>query len=253
MRAIIVDDEPDGISLLKRMLALNCRQVEVIATCTNAPDGKQKIEELNPDLIFLDIQMPGKSGLEMLSEMDSINFEVIFVTAHNNYLLQALQFSAADYLLKPVDEDRLTEAMQRVEKKLSQKGGESSNMDTLLYNLQKAGTPNEMKLCIPTLKGFVVLKLKDIIVCEAEKNYTIIHLHGKKPLIVSRSLLEYERTLEGTTFLRVHKTYLINLQHVCEYHRGEGGVAIMSNGAEVEISRRKKELFLSKIKEVFRS
>jgi two-component system LytT family response regulator len=251
MKAIIVDDEPDGISLLKRMITLNCKQVEVVATCTSAIEGKQKAEELNPDLIFLDIQMPGKSGLEMLAEMNT-DFEVIFVTAHNNYLLQALQFSAADYLLKPVDEDRLIEAVQRVEKKLLQKG-DGSNMDTLLYNLQKAGTPNEMKLCIPTLKGFVVLKLKDIIVCEAEKNYTIIHLHGKKPLIVSRSLLEYERTLEGTTFLRVHKTYLINLQHVSEYHRGEGGVAIMSNGAEVEISRRKKELFLSKIKEVFRS
>ncbi|HZE83118.1 MAG TPA: response regulator [Puia sp.] len=252
MRAIIVDDEPDGISLLKRMLALNCKQVEVIATCTNAPEGRQRIEEMHPDLVFLDIQMPGKTGLEMLADMDKIDFEVIFVTAHNNYMLQALQFSAADYLLKPVDEDRLTEAMQRVEKRLGQKG-DNNNIDTLLYNLQKAGNPNEMKLCIPTLKGFVVLRLKDIIVCEAEKNYTIIHLHGKKPLIVSRSLLEYERTLEGTTFLRVHKTYLINLQHVSEYHRGEGGVAIMSNGAEVEISRRKKELFLSKIKEVFRS
>jgi len=250
MRALIVDDEPDGTSILKKMLNLNCKQVQVIGTCTNALEGKQKAKELNPDVIFLDIQMPGKSGFEMLAEMVTRNFEVIFVTAHNQYLLQALQFSAADYLLKPVDEDRLTEAMQRVEKKLRQRGDDIP-IDTLLYNLQKTGSPLEMKLCVPTLKGFMVLKLKDIIVCEAEKNYTIIHLHNNKTVTISRPLLEYEKILESTTFLRVHRTYLINLHHVSEYHRGEGGVAIMSNGLEIEISRRKKDLFLSKIKESF--
>lgn len=251
MKALIVDDEYDGTSILKRMLTMNCKQVKVVGTCANAAEGMQKAEQLNPDLIFLDIQMPGKNGFEMLSEMSTRNFEVIFVTAHNHYLLQALQFSAADYLLKPVDEDRLVEAMQRVEQKLLQRN-DHKNIEALLYNLQRTGTPNEMKLCIPTLKGFIVLKLDDIIVCEAEKNYTIIHLRNKKPLMVSRPLLEYEKLLEGTTFLRVHKTYLINLQHVYEYHRGEGGVVIMSNGAEVEISRRKKDLFMSSIKGVFR-
>ena len=252
MRALIIDDEQDGTSTLKKMLDQNCRQVDVVGTSANAFDGRKQLEELKPDLVFLDIQMPGMSGLDMLAEMDTRNFEVIFVTAHNQYMLQALQFSAADYLLKPVDEDRLAEAMQRVEKRLSQKD-DNRSIDALLYNLQKAGSPNEMKLCIPTLKGFVVLKLEDIIVCEAEKNYTIIHLKDKKSITVSRPLLDYEKILEGTTFLRVHRTFLINLQHVKEYHRGEGGVVIMSNGAEVEISRRRKEEFLSKIRAVFRS
>jgi two-component system LytT family response regulator len=251
MRALIIDDEQDGTSTLNKMLDINCRQVDVVATCANAFDGRQKIEELKPDLVFLDIQMPGMSGLDMLTGLDTRNFEVIFVTAHNQYMLQALQFSAADYLLKPVDEDRLSEAMLRVEKRLSQKD-DNRSIEALLYNLQKAGSPNEMKLCIPTLKGFVVLKLEDIIVCEAEKNYTIIHLSDKKSVTVSRPLLEYEKILEGTTFLRVHRTFLINLQHVKEYHRGEGGVVIMSNGMEVEISRRRKEEFLGKVKEVFR-
>ena len=109
----------------------------------------------------------------------------------------------------------------------------------------------QMKLCIPTFKGFMVLKTEDIIVCEAEKNYTIIHLPSKKTVIVSRPLVEYEKILESATFLRVHKTYLINLHHVSEYHRGEGGLAIMSNGMEIEISRRKKDLFLSTMKEAF--
>jgi two-component system LytT family response regulator len=195
--------------------------------------------------------MPGKTGFELLAELDTDNMEVIFVTAHNQYMLQALQFSATDYLLKPIDEDRLIEAIRRVEKRQHGKGG-SQNVETLLYNLQKAGSPKEMKLCIPTFKGFAILKLEDIILCEAEKNYTIIHLKDKKNIIVSRPLLEYENILEGTTFLRIHRTFLINLQHVTEYHRGEGGVIIMSNGEEVEISRRKKDIFLTRIREIFR-
>ena len=251
MRAIIVDDEPDGIITLNKMLSLSCQQVEVVALCADAEEAKLKIRELTPDLIFLDIQMPGKTGFELLAELDTDNMEVIFVTAHNQYMLQALQFSATDYLLKPIDEDRLTEAIRRVEKRQHGKGG-SQNVEALLYNLQKAGSPKEMKLCIPTFKGFAILKLEDIILCEAEKNYTIIHLKDKKNIIVSRPLLEYENILEGTTFLRIHRTFLINLQHVTEYHRGEGGVIIMSNGEEVEISRRKKDIFLTRIREIFR-
>jgi len=251
MRAIIVDDEPDGIITLNKMLSLSCQQVEVVALCADAEEAKLKIRELTPDLIFLDIQMPGKTGFELLAELDTDNMEVIFVTAHNQYMLQALQFSATDYLLKPIDEERLTEAIRRVEKRQHGKGG-SQNVEALLYNLQKAGSPKEMKLCIPTFKGFAILKLEDIILCEAEKNYTIIHLKDKKNIIVSRPLLEYENILEGTTFLRIHRTFLINLQHVAEYHRGEGGVIIMSNGEEVEISRRKKDIFLTRIREIFR-
>lgn len=251
MNALIIDDEADGTSILKKLITLHCKQVYVAGICSNASEGIQKIKELNPDLIFLDIQMPGMSGLDMLTELGDINCEVIFVTAHNQYMLQALQLSAVDYLLKPIDEDRLVEAVQRVEKRRLQKNSYKST-EALLYNLQKTNSPSEMKLCIPTFKGFVVLKLEDIVVCEAEKNYTIIHLQNKKPIIVSRPLLEYEKILEEAGFLRVHRTFLINMQHVGEYHRGEGGVVIMSNGAEVEISRRKKEIFLSRIRGAFK-
>ena len=108
-----------------------------------------------------------------------------------------------------------------------------------------------MNLCVPTFKGFVVLKLNEIILCEAEKNYTIIHLNNKKTLIVSRPLLDYEKILDGTSFIRIHRTYMINLQHIMEYQRGEGGVVIMSNGAEIEVSRRKKDQFLTRIKGMF--
>lgn len=251
MKAILVDDEPDGIRTLRKMLERHCPEVNIMATCSNAAMAKQQIKELKPDVLFLDIQMPGKSGLDLLTEIYEKDFEVIFVTAHNEYLLQALQYSAADYLLKPVDEDRLIDAVQRVEKKLAA-GKKEERTKALLHNLAESGNPAAMRLCLPTLKGFIVLKLEEIIYCEAERSYTIFHLDGKKTVTVSKPLLEYDSLLKDTTFLRIHKSFLINLYHVKEYHRGEGGMVIMSDNAEIEISRRKKDQFLLKIKEVFR-
>jgi two-component system LytT family response regulator len=166
-------------------------------------------------------------------------------------MLQALQYSAADYLLKPVSEDRLIEAVQRVEMRL-QAGKEEQRTETILHNLSNTGNPAEMRLCLPTLKGFIILKLEDIIFCEAERGYTVFHLDGGKTVTVSKPLLEYENLLKDASFLRIHKSYVINLRHVKEYQRGEGGLVIMGNNMEIEVSRRKKDQFLLKIKEVFR-
>lgn len=251
LKAILVDDEPDGLRALKKMLELHCPQVQVVAACGSADVAIQQIRNTEPDVVFLDIQMPGKTGLDLLSEIDEKPFEVVFVTAHNEYMLQALQYSAADYLLKPVDEDRLVEAVHRVEKKLEDgKPGEQAK--ALVHNLSKAGNPAEMRLCLPTTKGFMVLRLDEIIYAEAERSYTLFHLEGNRVLTVSKPLLEYDELLKDTSFLRIHKSFLINLQHVKEYHRGEGGEVILSDGAEIEVSRRKKEQFLLKMKEMFR-
>jgi two-component system LytT family response regulator len=252
MTAILVDDEMDGLRTLQRMLEKHCPQVEVTGTATNATTAKRQIELLKPDLVFLDIQMPGKSGLDLLSDLGAKDFEVIFVTAFNEYVLQALQFSAVDYLLKPVDEDRLVEAVGRAEKRLEEdrKGNQA---DTLLHNLDKVGRPDEMRLCLPTMKGFLIVKLSDIVYCEAERSYTVFHLEDGKTMLVSKALADYETVLRDTTFLRVHKSFLINLLHVREYQRGEGGSVIMSNKAEIEISRRKKEGFLNEIKRIFKT
>ena len=250
MKAILVDDEPDGIRTLKKMLESHCPNVEVAATCSNAVVAKQELERVRPDVVFLDIQMPGKSGLDLLTEMPEKEFEVIFVTAHNEYMLQALQYSAADYLLKPVDEDRLIEAVQRVEIRIQAEKKEWT--ETLMHNLNKAGSPSEMKLCLPTLKGFIVVKLDDIIYCEAERSYTIFHLDGKRTVMVSKSLIEYDNLLQETQFFRIHKSFLVNLNHIKEYQRGEGGLVIMNDNAEIEVSRRKKEFFLNRMKELYK-
>lgn len=233
------------------MLERHCPSVTIAATCNNAVDAKQQIESLKPDVVFLDIQMPGKSGMDMIGELPDKNLEIVFVTAHNEYLLQALQYSAADYLLKPVDEDRLIDAVRRVEARLLLSKKEERN-EAVLYNIGKAGQPSEMRLCVPTLKGFIILKLDDIIYCEAERSYTIFHIEGRKPVTVSKPLIEYENLLADTPFFRVHKSFLINLKQVKEYQRGEGGIVIMSNNAEIEVSRRKKEQFLEKVREMYK-
>jgi two-component system, LytTR family, response regulator len=251
MRAILVDDEPDGIRILKKLLEVHCPEVEIAATCTNAVTARQKLEEIHPDVLFLDIRMPGKSGLDLLTELSFRDFEVIFVTAHNEYILQALQFSAADYLTKPVDEDRLVEAVQRVENRLEQ-GKSTGQSEALIHNISIAGFPLEMRLCLPTMRGFTIVKLEEIIYCEANRSYTRFHIINQKPITISRPLIDYEKLLTNTTFFRAHKSFLINLLHIKEYLRGEGGTIIMSNGIEIEVSRRKKEQFLLKVKEFFK-
>jgi len=251
MRAILVDDEPDGIRTLKKLLELHCPEVEIVGTCANAVIAEQKLLETQPDLVFLDVQMPGKSGLDMLAGLAEMNFKVIFVTAHNEYVLQALQFSAVDYLMKPVDEDRLVEAVQRAKERLKQEK-DTEQTETLLHNINKAGSPLEMRLCLPTLKGFSVVKLEEIVYCEAQRSYTIFRLADNKTVMISKPLFDYDRLLADTIFFRIHKSFLINLLHVKEYIRGEGGTVVMSNGMEIEVSRRKKELFLAKVKEHFK-
>jgi two-component system, LytTR family, response regulator len=251
MRAILVDDEPDGIRTLKKLLELNSPDVEIIASCTDTDLAKKKVQQLQPDVVFLDVQMPGKSGLDFLSELPERNFEVIFVTAHNDYVLPALRFSAVDYLMKPVDQDKLVEALQRARKKIS-KNKMNESTDTLLYNLGKVSTPSEMRLCLASIKGFTVLTLQEIIYCEALRSYTTFHLTNNKSVTVSKPLFEYEKLLEDTIFFRVHKSFLINMFHVREYLRNDGGTVVMSDGKTIEISRRRKDLFLNKIKEVFR-
>ncbi|HVU58897.1 MAG TPA: response regulator [Puia sp.] len=250
MKAILIDDEPDGIRTLKRMLEWNCPEVDIAATCMDVDTGREKLADLSPDVVFMDIRMPGKNGLEMLTELPERNFEVIFVTAHNEYMLQALQFSAVDYLMKPVDEDRLVEAVDRVSKRLKQEKNPEQT-EALIHNIHKFNKPLEMRLCLPTQRGFTIVKLEEVMYCEAKRSYTVFHFTNNKSLLISKPLFDYDRLLSNI-FLRVHKSFLINMLHVKEYVRGEGGVIVMSNGAEIEVSRRKKEQFLMKVKESFK-
>jgi two-component system LytT family response regulator len=186
-----------------------------------------------------------------LADLNKVDFEIIFVTAHNEYTLQAFHYSAVDYLMKPIDEDLLAAAVKRAEKRIAV-NTINNNVTTLLHNLQKVQVPQEMKLCIPSIKGFQVVELKDILFCEASGSYTNFYFNYKHSVCTSKTIHEYEELLGDAGFVRIHKSYLVNLLHVKEYLRGEGGSVVLSNNKELEVSRRKKDVFLSKMKEFYK-
>lgn len=250
-KTILVDDEPRGLTSLQKLVELNCPDLEVIAVARSAEEAREKILELKPALVFVDIAMPGKTGFDLLKDFDSINFEIIFVTAHNSYAIQAFHFSAVDYLLKPVDEELLIEAVKRAQKRIDEKTA-GEHIETLKHNITQRDTPHKMKLCIPSIKGFQVIEIQDIIYCEASSNYTNIHFTNRPFICASRPIHEYEELLADSSFARIHKSYVINLEHVKEYVRGEGGSILLSNGKELEVSRRKKEDFFKKMKMYFK-
>jgi two-component system, LytTR family, response regulator len=233
------------------MIEVNCPELKIVAECQDAKQALESIKLQNPQLIFLDIAMPGKSGLDMLNELKEIWFEIIFVSAHSQYSIKAFQFSAVDYLLKPVDETLLVHAVQRAVNRIGTHAV-SGNIDALFYNLQKIHKPTDMKLCISSVKGFQVIQLSDILYCEAVSSYTIFHMMNGQRITASKSIIEYELMLEDNFFCRIHKSFIINLSHVMEYKKGEGGTVRLINGIEVEISRRKKDIFLARIKEMFK-
>ena len=164
IRTILIDDEPRGLSSLQKLLQLNCPEVEVIAVCSSAKEAMEKILLLKPQLLFLDIAMPGHSGFDMLNNIENIDFEIIFVTAHNNYMTQAFHFSAVDYILKPVDDELLVEAVKRAGKRIDEKTG-GQHIETFLHNISHKKGSQKMKLCIPSLKGFQVIGIQESAAC----------------------------------------------------------------------------------------
>ncbi len=251
LKTILVDDEPRGLTSLETLLQLNCPDIEVVAACTDADTAIDKISVLHPQLVFLDIAMPGKNGFDLLHEIGNPEFEVIFITAHNQYTIDAFHFSAIDYLLKPVDEDLLKDAVTRAGKRIAGKTGQG-NIETLIYNLQQKQASGQMKLCLPSVKGFQVVELNEILYAESSGNYTNFYFKTKPLVCTSKPIADYEELLADSGFVRVHKSLLVNLFHVAEYIKGEGGFVIMSNGVKLEVSRRKKENFIAKMKTYYK-
>jgi two-component system LytT family response regulator len=251
LRTILVDDEPRGLNTMEKLLELNSPEVDIVGRCSNADQAIEKIIELKPDLVFLDIAMPVKSGFDLLRELKEIKFELVFVTAHNQFMIEAFHFSAIDYLLKPVDDDLLKDAVKRAQKRINERAG-SWNLETLLHNVQQQQSPRNMKLCLPSLKGFQVVELNDILFAESSGNYTNFHFRGLPFICTSKPIHEYEELLADAGFVRIHKSSLVNLLHVKEYLRGDGGYVILSDGTKIEVSRRKRDLFLSKMKHYYK-
>lgn len=251
LRTIIVDDEKLGRETINGLLKQYCPDVSVIAECENIQSAQLEIETQKPDLVLLDIAMPGGSGFDLLNQLKEISFDVIFVTAHNEHVLKALRYNAIDYLLKPVNEDELVTAIDKVLMNRNNKW-EKLNIKNLIEQQLNSSSKRIHNLCIPTSKGFQIISLDEVVCCEANNTYTIIYLIDGKQMVSTKPLAEYDLTLFDAGFIRVHKSWLINMRHVKEYRRGEGGTVILTNNKSVDVSRRKKEHFVSELKKVFK-
>ncbi|MBX7108648.1 MAG: LytTR family DNA-binding domain-containing protein [Chitinophagales bacterium] len=241
--SVIVDDEIKGRQFLQQLLHKFVPRVKVAGEATNAAEAKELIEYVRPDLVFLDIEMPGKTGIEMLQELPEIKFEVIFVTAFNTYAVEAFRLGAVDYLLKPVSPPELMRAVDRVEKRRGSSMQQKQKFEILS---EQYGKPFS-KITVPNLNGFEFVDFSEIIYMQSEGNYTHIRLAGGKQILATRLLGEFEEILSPYNFFRVHKSFIINLLHIKKYTKGDGGVVMMSDGAEIDVARRSKDAFLRRI------
>jgi two-component system, LytTR family, response regulator len=244
LNAIIIDDEFNARENLKIMLEEHCPELQIKGLGSSAEEGRQLIDSQNPDLVFLDIAMPNEDGFSFLNTIKDRKFSVVFTTAHNEFALKAFKADALDYLEKPIAIDDLKNSVIKVSKYHQKKTVNNSNL-----NLKTLATKiNADKISIPTKDGYIIINNKDIVNLEASDNYTMIHLSDGSRHLSSKNIKIYEENLDENVFFRSHKSHIINVEyHLKEFSRSEGNVAIMTNGKNIPISRRKMSFFMNRI------
>lgn len=242
LRSVIIDDEAANREVLEIMLQDYPDDIQVVASCNGPKTGMMAIIQHKPDLVFLDIEMPGMTGFDLLEMLGDTKIGVVFVTAHNHYALQAIQFSALDYLLKPVNPGQLKAALEKAKTRLTE-SNYAQQYKTFIENA-RVQQGDSKTMALPTQEGLVFVKINEILRCESNGNYTSIHLLNKMQYLVSRTLKEFDKLLEGMNFFRVHHSHLINLDHIKRYVKGEGGYVIMADDSMVEVARSRKADFL---------
>lgn len=245
-KVLIIDDENRTRELIAKMIDSFGFDVETIPDGENVQSAIQAIEKHQPDIVFLDIQMPDGTGFDVIRSIENKNFEVIFITAHEEFAIKAIKFSALDYLLKPVDTTELKAALEKALAQIDDKK-EVQQFDALQTNIN----PNEKRrLVLKTQESVHVVDLDDIIRCEADRNYTSFFLKGDKKILVSKTLKEYETLLSGHNFLRVQQSHLININYVDRYDKKNGGAVVMKDGSEVPLSPAKREIFFKRLENI---
>lgn len=247
INTVLIDDESDSIAILEKMLAKHCDNVSVIGTANSVEEGVKTINELKPDLIFLDISMPDGDGFDVLDQTKDKNFEVIFITAFNDYALKAFEFSALHYLLKPISKQDLTDAVARY-KSIKEDELFSDKVKVLNDNL----TGKQHRIILPEADGFSIIELDDIIYCESFNSYTTFYTKNGKQAIVAKSINNYEEILSDLQFVRIHRSYIINIQYLKKYVKGRGGYVILEDGTNIDVSEGKKRDFMNKLSEYAR-
>ncbi|HEY6978722.1 MAG TPA: LytTR family DNA-binding domain-containing protein [Chitinophagaceae bacterium] len=244
IKAILVDDEVHCLDTLSILLKEYCPEVQILDKCRSAKAALETIEKLKPALVFLDIEMPAMNGFELLEQFEEIPFAIIFTTSYDQYAIKAIRFSALDYLLKPIDPKELMTAVHKVE---TQKKLPAAEQFQMLLNQVHHKDGGFKKIAVPTSEGFELIPADQILRCEADDNYTHVFLKNKTKIVACRTLKEVEEQLQNFSyFVRVHHSYIVNLNEVTKYVRGEGGYVVMSDGSSVNVSRSRKEALLKR-------
>jgi two-component system LytT family response regulator len=242
LKTIIVDDEPNAVDFISSIIKEYCPDLEVAGKAYDVAEGVQKIMETKPDLVFLDVEMPNGTGFDLLTHFPEKDFDVVFITAFNHYAIKAIKFSAVDYILKPINITEFIEAVKKVNQKRASKSYQGNdNLKILIENL-KSASPS--RLAIPTSDGMEYLNPKEIMRIEADRSYSWFYLTGDRKILVSKNLKEFQDLLGDRNFFRAHNSHLINLRFVKKFVRREGGYIEMQDGAQIPVSRNRKELFL---------
>lgn len=241
MKTIIVDDDPNCILALHGILSKYCSQVQVCATCNGIQDAVNNIQKFQPDFIFLDVELQNETGFDLFKHFPSPTFEVVFTTAHSKYAIKAIKSSCFDYLLKPIDIDELTRTIERL---FEQKKRElpAQLIENLIENFNHINS-GVQKIAIPSNEGFRFISTQDIVCLEADAKYTTVYTNNQQRIVSSKNIGEYEELLDTKLFFRLHKSWMINLNHVERYNKNDSQV-LMTNGMLVDLSTRKKDDFM---------
>lgn len=242
IRCVLIDDESNSLEMMEWLLKTYCPQVQIEAMCNSAEKGIEAIEKHKPDVVFLDIEMPHMNGFDMLEQFDRLTFDVVFCTAYDQFAIKAFRYSALNYLLKPVDPEDLKETIRRLEERKSSPSKEQ--IELLLQNIHTQQKPTVQRIALTTGDGMIFVSTSDILYCQAESNYTAVVLAGGKKVLVSKVLKDIDEALAGPDFFRIHNSYLINLNKIKKFVRGEGGYVIMEDNATVSISRSRRQEFM---------
>lgn len=245
MNTIIIDDNPNAQEFLEDLLKLYCQDLKLLGIANNIREGQQLIKELEPELVFLDVEMPNGTGFDLLQQLGDINFKVIFTTAHEKYAIKAIKYSALDYLLKPIDHNELIDAVKKAQT-IDEQQSSQFKINNLLQNLGQ-NSAQAQKLILRDKYGMQVTTVQEIIHLEADDCYTKFFIRDQEPVIVSKSLKEYEAILPKEQFFRCHKSHLVNLDYLLRYDKKEDNILILKNGNQVPVSRRKLEFLIDRL------
>jgi two-component system LytT family response regulator len=246
MKTIIIDDEKHCREVLSMLLQKHCPHIELIGSFSSGTEALEQIEQLQPELVLLDIEMPGMSGFGFLSACNRRSFSVVFTTAYNEYAIQAIRHSALDYLLKPVDKDELKKAVERAGNEQAMRP--EKRIAQLLQSMQQGS--EHKRFAVPTMEGLILINPEEIMYIKSDGPYSHFYFADGRHLLISKTLREAEETLPTHLFFRIHNSYMVNMQYVQKYLRGEGGEVVMRNGLQLPVSRNRKQEFLNLLERI---